>query len=892
LFSIRHRRSLAQLLVGPSRSILLFALVALGVVVGPSIASAQQLNLSWVDNAGGQASFIIQRALGTTGTYTQIAQVPLGVTSYNDTAVSLGSTYCYQVAAVNEVGVSAFSDLACASPAGGFTLTTVKAGTGLGTVSSSPAGIDCGTTCSYTYLSGKVVTLTATPSSGSTFSGWSGSGCIGTDPCTSAGNGSVTVTATFAAGGSAVTVNTVGPSQGAPGNAMPVTINGSGFAAGATVSVGGTGVTSSNVTVGSVTQLAATLTVASGAALGARDVTVTNSGGGSGTLAGGFTVMSPPAPAPTLTSISPATVGGGGAAFILTASGSGFAGNSVVQVNGVARTTAFVSANQLTATILASDIAAAGTVGISVATPAPGGGTTGTQALTVSGPAITVSATTSPPGGSITATLSNSPGGSTDWLVLATVGAPDTSYLQWVYVGAGVTNRTWVVNMPATVGTYEFRFYPNNGYTVAARSPAVSIAAASTASTTLTLAYNGKLQDRVGQGNTALAPDGALDGTLTATLSASGGRTVTALRLDSNAPGTWDTTSGTGYWALAVAPTLGGAVLNAPGSMAVNFPVADGGSFVVFASDYQGGEFLPGRTLTLTATFADGSTATAATTVPTPPPTTLTLAYNGKVQDRVGQGNTALAPDGALDGTLTATLSGSGGRTVTALRLDSNAPGTWDTTSGTGYWALAVAPTLGGAVLNAPGSMAVSFPVADGGSFVVFASDYQGGEFLPGRVLTLTATFADGSTATAVTTVPTPPPATLTLAYNGKLQDRVGQGNMVLAPDGALDGTLTATLSGSGGRTVTALRLDSDAPGTWDTTSGTGYWALAVAPMLGGAMLNAPGSMAVNFPVADGGSFVVFASDYQGGEFLPGRTLTLTATFADGSTATAVTTVP
>ena len=38
--------------------------------------------------------------------------------------------------------------------------------------------------------------------------------------------------------------------------------------------------------------------------------------------------------------------------------------------------------------------------------------------------------------------------------------------------------------------------------------------------------------------------------------------------------------------------------------MAVNFPVADGGSFVAFASDSQGIEFLPGRTLTLSATFS------------------------------------------------------------------------------------------------------------------------------------------------------------------------------------------------------------------------------------------------------------------------------------------------
>jgi hypothetical protein len=50
--------------------------------------------------------------------------------------------------------------------------------------------------------------------------------------------------------------------------------------------------------------------------------------------------------------------------------------------------------------------------------------------------------------------------------------------------------------------------------------------------------------------------------------------------------------------------------------MAVNFPVADGGSFVVFAADYLNSEFQPGRTLTLTATFADGSTATATITVP------------------------------------------------------------------------------------------------------------------------------------------------------------------------------------------------------------------------------------------------------------------------------------
>jgi len=69
-----------------------------------------------------------------------------------------------------------------------YKLTVAKIGTGRGTVTSSPAGINCGTVCSASYASGTVVTLTATPSAGSTFSGWSGA-------CTGKGSCSVTMTA-------------------------------------------------------------------------------------------------------------------------------------------------------------------------------------------------------------------------------------------------------------------------------------------------------------------------------------------------------------------------------------------------------------------------------------------------------------------------------------------------------------------------------------------------------------------------------------------------------------------------------------------------------------------------------------------------------------------------
>jgi hypothetical protein len=314
VFPGRHfLHTLARLGAGQGRPIFfLFALVTFGVLAAPSIAQAQQLNMTWVDNSGGQASFIIQRATGTTGLYAQIAQVPLGVVSYTDTTVSLGTTYCYRVAAVNSTGMSAFSNIACASPSGGRTISIAKAGTGSGTVVSSPAGISCGAICSYTFPLSSVVTLTATPASGSTFTGWSGGGCSGTGPCILVGNVPVTVTATFA-------------------------------------------------------------------------ITVAN-------------------PAPTLTSLSPSSALQGGPAVTLTVNGSGFVPASTVRWNGSIRTTTFVSATRLTASIPASDLTIAGSASVTVVTPAPGGGTSSALSftITIKGPGMALSTTTAPSGGSIT----------------------------------------------------------------------------------------------------------------------------------------------------------------------------------------------------------------------------------------------------------------------------------------------------------------------------------------------------------------------------------------------------------------------------------------------------------------------------------------------------------
>jgi subtilisin len=92
----------------------------------------------------------------------------------------------------------------------------------------------------------------------------------------------------------------------------------------------------------------------------------------------------------------------------------------------------------------------------------------------VSMPALTVNTTSAVVGGSVTVTLTGGGGGASDWLALAAAGAANTSYLQWTYVGAGVTTRTWTVTMPATPGTYEFRLFLNYGFTRAATSPTVT----------------------------------------------------------------------------------------------------------------------------------------------------------------------------------------------------------------------------------------------------------------------------------------------------------------------------------------------------------------------------------------------------------------------------------
>ena len=80
-----------------------------------------------------------------------------------------------------------------------FPLQVVRTGSGAGTVTSTPSGIDCGTSCSAEYPSFTKVTLNATSTSGSTFTGWSGEGCSGSSTCQVTMQQARSVTAEFTA---------------------------------------------------------------------------------------------------------------------------------------------------------------------------------------------------------------------------------------------------------------------------------------------------------------------------------------------------------------------------------------------------------------------------------------------------------------------------------------------------------------------------------------------------------------------------------------------------------------------------------------------------------------------------------------------------------------------
>jgi hypothetical protein len=164
-------------------------------------------------------------------------------------------------------------------------------------------------------------------------------------------------------------------SAGGPG--FTLTVNGTNFVAGATVLWGSTALTTSYV---SSTELTALVPLSLIASAGSAEVTVTSANGTSAPAT--FTITSNNS-FPLLLSLSPGSATAGGVGFTLTVNGANFVPGSVVLWNGAVRATQYGSSTQLTATILAADIAAPGTDLVTVASPAPNAATSAAQPFAV-----------------------------------------------------------------------------------------------------------------------------------------------------------------------------------------------------------------------------------------------------------------------------------------------------------------------------------------------------------------------------------------------------------------------------------------------------------------------------------------------------------------------------
>jgi subtilisin-like proprotein convertase family protein len=140
--------------------------------------------------------------------------VTLTASPTNGSSFSSWSGACSGTGTCTVAMTAARSVTATFSPPGNQTLTVTKIGSGSGTVTSSPSGISCGSTCSHAFAYNTVVTLTATPTSPSIFSGWSGAGCSGTGTCTVTMSAARSVTATFTPPSQTLTVSKSGAGSG------------------------------------------------------------------------------------------------------------------------------------------------------------------------------------------------------------------------------------------------------------------------------------------------------------------------------------------------------------------------------------------------------------------------------------------------------------------------------------------------------------------------------------------------------------------------------------------------------------------------------------------------------------------------------------------------------
>jgi len=203
---------------------------------------------------------------------------------------------------------------------------------------------------------------------------------------TGGANGTLTCTGCFTITAPDFTATSVTPATGGQGATdFPITVHGTGFSRGESISIQGTTVSQSTFV--SSTTITATITIPAGTPVGAVDVTVTSSDGSfTHTITGGYTIVA----APTVTSASTTSpdhtkIGQGATNRSVAIVGTGFTAASRVSFSGteVTATTAFVDATHLTATVAVTGTALTGLRNVIVTNTDNGGRSPATPPVTI-----------------------------------------------------------------------------------------------------------------------------------------------------------------------------------------------------------------------------------------------------------------------------------------------------------------------------------------------------------------------------------------------------------------------------------------------------------------------------------------------------------------------------
>jgi hypothetical protein len=534
------------------------------------------------------------------------ATVTIGGTS----ATSVGFVSATSLLATTPAHAAGLGDVVVTNPDAqtgtGSNLFTFLAAPTVSAISPTGGTVAGGTAVTLTgtgFVSGATVTIGGTAATGVVFV--SSTSLTATTPAHAPGVVNVVVTnpdTQTATGASlftysvAPTVSATAPTGGPLAGGTAVTISGTGFIAGATVTIGGTAATS--VVFGSATSLTATTPAH---AAGPVDIVVTNPDGQTGTGTSLFTY----AGAPTVSAISP--TGGapaGGTALIIT--GTGFSATPSVTLGGTPATgVSFVSATTITATAPAH---AAGLVDVVVTNPDTQTGT-GTSLFTyAAAPTVSaISPTFGPAGGGSSVTVTG-----TGFVNGATVTIGGTAATGVAFVSATSLTATTpahasglvdvvVTNPDTQTGTGTNLFTYVAAPTVSAISPTAGLTGGGTAATITGTAFvAGATVTIGGTSATGVVFVSATTLDVTTAAHAAGTATVTVTNPDTQSG---SCTNCYTYGTPPPAPTVSAI-------SPISGPTTGGSTVIV-----SGTGFIVGATVSLGGTAATGIAVVSATTI-------------------------------------------------------------------------------------------------------------------------------------------------------------------------------------------------------------------------------------------------------------------------------------